>query len=274
MNVYCIHRNKKKISLIKINTFVLSGKTPPCHFEADPQTVLLMQFNGTGDVNGTVPDYSSFNNSGEIHGVGRLVPDFTEDVCGVGLQLGKDERIIISSTNDFYSDERTIEIWAKEHGSEFPAQLIFGAGIISWQFTGQTSMIVRTRSVGERNRIHIKGHPSRNRTQYYVITRNSRRAMVYINGALVAIKRTGNEESALFNRTRHLYIGGNGRDVKFTGTIFSVRHSNVARTASEIRWNYMRGMSCDCTCGTAPHVMNYIKCNSHRMYNTYIHRMK
>ena len=162
----------------------------PCQFEADDNTVLLMQFNGTDDVTGTVHDYSNFNNSGEIHGVGRLVTDLTEDICGTGLQLGLNDYINISSHNGFNSTELTFELWAIDEGSYAGSKFISREEWLTLKKDERDTMTANLAMYDFNNALtgDIKWgyHPVKDLTTYYAITYDGLTWRVYINGALAA----------------------------------------------------------------------------------------
>ena len=213
----------------------------PCQFEADDNTVLLMQFTGTGDVTGTVPDVSNFNNPGKVHGLGKLVTDLTEDVCGTGLKLGLNDYINVSSHNGFNSTEVTYELWAIDQGSHTGSKFLSREEWLTLKkdngdklFANLAMYDVHNNLTGD---IRWYKHPSKHRTQYYAITYDGTTWRVYINGALVALRTPINETRPSYNELSHLLVGAD----LFAGTVFSVRLSNVARTPGEIRWNFHRG---------------------------------
>ena len=213
----------------------------PCQFEADDNTVLLMQFNDESDVNGTVHDYSNFNNTGEIRKVGELVPDFTENVCLTGLKLGQDNYINVSSHNGFNSTEVTYELWAIDQGSSTGSKFISREKWLTLKKDERDSLTANLAMYDVNNTlmgdIKFGNHPVKNITQYYAITYDGLTWRVYINSALVAIHTPINETRPPYNELSNLLIGAD----KFKGTVFSVRLSNIARTVGEIRWNFHRG---------------------------------
>ena len=213
----------------------------PCQFEADGNTVLLMHLNDAGNVNGTVPDISNFNNSGKIHGVGQLVPDPARYGCGTGLKLGRNRYINVSSHNGFNSTELTYELWATDQGSHTGSKFISRKEWLTLKKGNENKLFANLAMYDVHNNltgdIMLGDYPGRDRTQYYAITYNGHTWRVYINGVSVATHKPINETRPPYNELSNLLIGADG----FDGIVFSVRVSNIARTPNEVELNFHRG---------------------------------
>ena len=213
----------------------------PCQFEADDNTVLLMQFNGTDDVTGTIPDYSNFNNPGKILVVCGLVPDPAKYGCGTGLKLGLNDYINVSSHNGFNSTKLTFELWATDLGSGTGSKFISREKWLTLTkdngnklFANLAMYDVHNNLTGE---IKLGNHSVNDRPQYYAITYNGTTWRVYINGALVETRTPINETRPPYNELSNLLIGADG----FDGIVFSVRLSNIARTPDDVKQKFQAG---------------------------------
>ena len=238
--------------MMKILVFFLAGVllltvAPTVGFSqdlaVDANTVLLFRFE---EINGdTVKDYSGNGNDGQINGNIQIV----EGIRNNGYQFDGQSHILVekSDTLDITKDI-TIELWVKcdvmlDSGQyQFVLERRGGdprSGYELYLIPGNfMNVLTQTAPYEGRpsdGKVSVNTEPEImpvGEWQYCAVTYDGENVRIYAGGNLAAEAPQVND----LGIETDLYIGGEkGTSSFFTGALASLRISNVARTATEIR---------------------------------------
>ena len=230
--------------VLSINLIIIDNAT------SQPTPVLCMPFNGDA------LDISGNNHHGAVTGATLTTDRFGNPNSAFDFD-GVDDHIEIMDTigTMFPLNELTIVFWARTEatGNNSPILLLANDNSdrlnvhIHYDNSGTLSTFWDYGSIFNGGRLSIPNTTFQTSWEHYafVVSESLDSMRVYKDGVLQGAK--SNISSGLFNRARHLYIGGGISDVTnchFNGQIDDVQIFNVALSETEVVNNFINANTC------------------------------
>ena len=210
----------------------------------DSETVLLLNFNSRENIsnNEVVLDESKHHNNGVMHGFGHITDD-PQNICGRGLYLALPDYITVQDSESLrLQNSFTIEVWARgSQDSWYVLRKIDAYGFPKIQATAVIAAITKG-YIGSYRVGIVPGSFELEQLHYYVLVRDQAGCHIYIDGKM--LKEFPCDVTGAIFGSNELLIGATFREnynPHFSGMIYALRISQVARGGGEIFNNYIRG---------------------------------
>ena len=203
----------------------------------DANTVLLFRFD---EISGnTVKDYSGNNHNGEINGNISVV----EGKWKKGYRFDGQSYILVKKTDMLdIKQNLTLELWLKCEEEKLDSEQFIlnkrgGSPRSGWEMyiTSSNFMNILTQTLPSELRVSVDTGPETvpvGEWRHYAVTYDGVDVKLYVDGELI----DKNPQDGDLGVEADLYIGAEkGTSGFFTGVLDSLRISNVARTANQIR---------------------------------------